>query len=476
VNKSENPYESVAAAMDSVYALARDYVLSLPNRPAGSAATRAELTATLDEPLPEHQSDPAGVAAEWLKRAQSGIVGSPGPRFFGFVLGGVTPGALAGDWLASTIDQNGGLWAISPAATQTEIVVLRWLKELFGLPAGWTGSLTSGATQSNTAALAAARQWAGAKLGHDIAADGMLGCPPFTVVSSEAIHASARKGLANNGLGRNAVRTVPAPGGQVDVAALNALLAGIDGPVIVVANAGEVNTGQFDDLNAIADLVEAHPGGGWLHVDGAFGLFAGASPKLKHLIAGIERADSVASDGHKWLNVPYDCGFVFFKDAENARATFTTLAAYLAGDGGWDADDYGLDMSRRFRALPAWCALKAYGRDGYREMVERCVANTRAFIEWIDATPGLELMNAERLRESALNIVCFRVACAGKSDAEADEVNRAAAAAIQADGRAFVSGTVWNGRRAMRAAFDNWATTLDDIRILQEAVLAASRC
>ncbi len=470
---TQNPYDAVALAMDGVHRLARDYVLGLPGRPAGSASTRDELGAALDEPLPEHETDSDQVAAEWLRRAAPGIVGSAGPRFFGFVLGGVTPAALAGDWLASTIDQNAGLWAISPAATQTEMVVMRWLKELFDLPAAWTGALTSGATQSNTAALAAARQWAGARHGHDIAANGMIGCPPITVVSSEAIHASARKALANNGFGRNNVRTVPAPGGRVDIAALKQALAEIDGPAIVIANAGEVNTGQFDDIAAVAELVEAHPGGAWLHVDGAFGLFAAASPRFKHLTAGIERADSVASDGHKWLNVPYDCGFVLFKDAPNARATFTTLAAYLSGDGGWDADDYGVDMSRRFRALPAWCALKAYGREGYRTMIERCVDNAIAFINWIDATPGLELMNAERLRATPLNIVCFRFSGEGRSDAEADELNRRAAVAIQADGRAFVSGTDWDGRRAMRAAFDNWATTLEDVKILQQAVLAA---
>ena len=472
MGSDSNPYESVAAAMESAYALAHDYVLGLPDWPAGSAATRETLGAALNEPLPEHESDPALVAAEWFRRAAPGIVGSAGPRFFGFVLGGVTPAALAGDWLATTIDQNAGLWAISPAATQTEMVVIRWLKELFDLPEAWTGSLTAGATQSNTAALAAARQWAGARHGWDIASDGMIGCPPITVVSSAAIHASARKALANTGFGRDNVRTVPAPGGRIDVAALESALAGIDGPAIVVANAGEVNTGQFDDIAAVADLVEARQGGAWLHVDGAFGLFARASPKLRRLIAGIERADSVASDGHKWLNVPYDCGFVLFKDAENARATFTTQAAYLSGDGGWDADDYSLDMSRRFRALPAWCALKAYGRDGYRAMIERCVDNARAFIEWIDASPDLELMNANRLRETPLNIVCFRVIRHGWSDAEADEINLAAAARIRADGRAFVSGTVWEGRRCLRAAFDNWATTSEDVKILQDAVLS----
>lgn len=470
-----NPYEAVAAAMDGVHALARNYVLTLPDRSAGSAATRQELGAALEEPIPEIGSDATAVVKEWLRRAEPGIVGSPGPRFFGFVLGGVTPGALAGDWLTSTIDQCGGFWSVSPAATQTEFVAIRWLKELFELPVAWTGALTSGATQGNTAALAAARQWAGRHWGLDIASDGLIGCPPIMVVSSEAIHASARKALANNGFGRNSVRTVPAPGGQVDLAALKAELEQIDGPVIVIANAGEVNTGQFDDIAAVSDLCAAHAGGAWLHVDGAFGLFAGASPKLRHLIDGIERADSVAADGHKWLNVPYDCGFVFFKDAEIARASFTTMAAYIAGDGGWDAADYTPDMGRRFRALPVWCAIKTHGREGFREMIERGVDNARAFIGWIDVTPGIELMNADRLRESPFNIVCFRLSCDGKTEGELDEINRAAAAAIQADGRAFVSGTVWEGRRAMRAAFDNWATTLEDVKLLQEAVLAASR-
>jgi glutamate/tyrosine decarboxylase-like PLP-dependent enzyme len=239
----------------------------------------------------------------------------------------------------------------------------------------------------------------------------------------------------------------------------------------VVANAGEVNTGQFDDLTAVADICDRHPGGAWLHVDGAFGLFAAASPRHRHLVAGIERADSVAADGHKWLNVPYDCGFAFVRDAATLRDAFTASGPYIVGTGGWGADDFGPELSRRFRGLAAWCALKAYGRGGYRALVERCVENAVAFARWVEAAPDLELMNAARMRRTPFNIVCFRFRPEHLDDVAADAFNRAAITAIQDDGRVFVTGTTWDGHTAIRAAFDNWATTLDDVAVLQATVL-----
>jgi glutamate/tyrosine decarboxylase-like PLP-dependent enzyme len=244
-------------------------------------------------------------------------------------------------------------------------------------------------------------------------------------------------------------------------------LSAIDGPVIVIANAGEVNTGAFDDLEAVADVCDAHPGGVWLHIDGAFGLFASISPRFAHLNAGIERADSVGADGHKWLNVPYDCGFAFVRDAEALRAAFNATGAYIAptSDLGWDPFAHSPEMSRRFRGLAAWSALRAYGRNGYREMVERCVDNAASFAAWVDGAEGLELM-----APAPLNIVCFRYTPDGLDDVATDEFNRAAIVAIQSDGRAFVTGTVWNGRAAIRAAFDNWATTQRDVDILQDAI------
>ena len=452
-------------ALARAHELASAFLASLAERPVSGTASPDEMVAALDEPLPETGSDPAAVVDEWFERAERGITASPGPRFFGFVTGGVTPAALAGDWLASAIDQNAGLWASSPAAAQTELVVLRWLKELFGLPVEWAGALTSGATMANLVGLIAARQWAGRRLGFDAAGEGLAGHSPIVVVASTEIHLSAVKCLGTLGLGRNQVRQASAPGGSVDITAMATLLSDIDGPVIIVGNAAEVNSGHFDDIAALADLRDAHPAGAWLHVDGAFGLFASASPRLAHLTRGIERADSVASDAHKWLNVPYDSGFAFVRDGAILREAFAASGAYVLGSGGWDPFTHVPEMSRRFRGLAAWCALKAFGREGYRALVERCVDNAAAFARWVEATPGVELMNP-----APLNIVCFRIVREGCENTVTDEMNRQAVRAIQEDGRAFVTGTIWNGHAAIRAAFDNWQTTLDDVEMLQAAV------
>lgn len=462
-----NPFDVSIKALDRAYEIARDYLAGLAARPVSRAATPEVMEAALNEPFPEHGSKPAAVLDDWFSRAEPGIVASSGPRFFGYVFGGATPAALAGDWLTSVLDQNPVLWAASPAAAQTEVVVLDWLKDLFHLPAEWAGALTSGATMSNLVCLAAARQWAGTQLGFDPAADGLGGYPPIAVVSSTEIHASAIKALGTLGLGRRSVRKMPAPGGVIDLNLLDAELDSIDGPVIVVANAGEVNTGAFDPLDAIADRCQMHPGGAWLHVDGAFGLFAAASPALAHLVRGIERADSVAADGHKWLNVPYDSGFAFVRDADVLRAAFAVTAAYVAPapEAGWDPSSHVPEFSRRFRGLSAWCALKAYGREGYRGMVERCVAYAADFAAWVEAEPGLTLA-----APAPLNVTCFRYVVPGLGDAALDALNRSAVAALQADGRVFVTGTVWEGRAAIRAAFDNWATSPADVEILKSAV------
>lgn len=471
-DNGDGPFAEFASPLAQAHALAMAYLTSLPGRPVSRRVGPREMAAALDEPLPEVGSDPAAILAEWFERAQPGIVASGGPRFFGFVVGGTTPAALAGDWLASALDQNAGRWLESPAAAQTELAVLRWLKELFGLPAGWHGAVTSGATMSNLVGLAAARQWVGQRLGFDPARDGLGGYLPIPVLSSTEIHVSVRKALGTLGIGRETVRRLPARDGVIDLDALDAALNETSGPVIVVANAGEVNTGAFDPLVPIAARCAAHPAGAWLHVDAAFGLFAALAPSHAHLLAGIERADSVAADAHKWLNVPYDSGFAFVRDGEALRGAFATSAAYLApgADAGWDPESHVAEMSRRFRALAIWCALKAAGRAGYRAIVERCLANAAAFAAWIEATPGLELMAPARL-----NIVCFRVTPAGWSAEATDELNRAAVAALQADGRAFVSGTVWRGRAAIRAAFDNWATGHADVAILREAVVDVAR-
>jgi glutamate/tyrosine decarboxylase-like PLP-dependent enzyme len=463
-------YADTLRAMERAHELARTFILELPDRHVSPAIAPADMVAALDEALPDASSDPVDAISEWMERAGPGIVADPGPRFFGFVNGGVTPGALAGDWLASTIDQNAGLWVISPAAAQTEVVVMRWLKELFGLPDAWHGHITSGATMSNLSCLAAARQWASGLLGFDAAEDGLGGHPPIHVVSSSAIHASAVKSLGTLGMGRSSVTQLPTADGTMNIDLLREHMSQIDGPVIIVANAGEVNSGQFDDLNAMADIRDAHPGGAWLHVDGAFGLFAAVSRSYRDRVSGIDRADSVASDAHKWLNVPYDAGLAFVRDETILRSAFATTSAYLTKSDNFDADNYGPEFSRRFRALAAWCSLKSLGRSGYRDMVERCIDNARLLASWIDQQPNMELLNADRQRQHPFNIVCFRYVDPSRPDDEIDAFNVNAVAALQRDGRAYVSGTRWNGTPALRAAFVNWSTTRDDVKILQQAL------
>lgn len=461
-----NPFEDVAAAMDAAHSLAREIVLTMGTRPVGGPVSIESMNAAFDDPLPVEGVSAAVALDEWLARAEPGIVASAGPRFFGWVLGGVTPGAMAGDWMTSALDQHGMLWRSSPAAVETEHAAVCWLKQMFEIPDDWVGTTSSGATMSNMIGLSAGRQWVGEALGFNPALDGLSGNPVIPVVSSTEIHSSAIKALGHLGLGKNAIRKVRANGGSVDLDALEEGLNAVDGPVLVVANASEVNTGAFDDMQGVIERARAHPGGAWVHVDAAFGLFARLSPRTRHFLDGIEGADSICADAHKWLNVPYDSGFAFVKQRDPLFRAFSSPAAYLAGAPlGLDLDAYVPEMSRRSRGIAIWCSIKQMGLRGYQEMVDRCLDNAWAFAEWVDAEPGLELM-----APAPLNMVCWRYTPEGLDDNVTDQLNRDAVTAIQDDGRVFVSGTVWNGRAAIRCAFDNWTTTLADVEILESAV------
>ena len=463
---STNPFEDVALAMDAAHAAARELILTFPDRPVGRGVSPEAMAAAFDDALPSEGVTAAVAIEEWLARAEPGIVATAGPRFFGWVFGGVTPGAIAGDWLISALDQQGSLWTANPASVQTEHTAVRWLKEMFEIPADWVGTTTSGATMSNMVGLSAGRQWVGQQLGFDPALDGLAGNPVIPVVSSTEIHTSAIKALGHLGLGKRAIRKVAAPGGAIDLAAYERELNAIEGPVLVVANAAEVNSGHFDDLNGMIDIARAHPGGAWVHVDGAFGLFARLSQRTRHLVDGIERADSIGSDAHKWLNVPYDSGFAFVRDREALFGSFSNPAAYLAGAPvGLDFDVYIPEMSRRARGVAIWMSIKQMGLHGYQEMVDRCLDNAWSFASWVDSEPGVEL-----IAPAPLNIVCWRYTPDGLDDDATDQFNRDAVKAIQSDGRAFVSGTVYHGHAAIRCAFDNWTTTADDVAILQSAV------
>jgi glutamate/tyrosine decarboxylase-like PLP-dependent enzyme len=416
--------------------------------------------------LPERGVGASAALTEILDHAD-GLVASSGPRYFHFVTGGVTPAALGADWLASAVDQNSGDWNGAPLTAQLEVVAVRWLLQLFGLPQGWGGVLTTGATMANFVGLAAARRWWGLRQGVDVDEGGLAGLPPCPVFASGYLHPSDTKALAMLGLGRDAARTLARDAaGRLDLPALERELRALGGaPAIVIGSAGEVNAGDFDPIDAMADLAAEH--GAWLHVDGAFGLFAAVSPRAHRLVEGVARADSVIADGHKWLNVPYDCGYAFVRDPSLLPPIFALNAAYLPppDDPHPNFFSRGPESSRRARSLAVWATLRAYGRAGYREMVERHLDLAQRLAARIDAAPDLE-----RLGDVPLNIVCFRFHPPGYAEDRLDDLNRRVGAALLEDGRVFFGSTTYEGRAAFRPAIVNWRTRPEDVDLVADVV------
>lgn len=419
-------------------------------------------------PLPEQGAGAMATLVELLDQGMEAAVRSSGPRMFHFVTGGGTPAALAADWLAAVLDQNGFSWVGSPLAARLEAVSLSWLKELFRLPESWGGVLTTGATMANFSALAAARRWWGEQHGVEVEENGMSGLPPMPVLSSGYIHPSAVKSLAMLGVGRaNVHRFTRDPIGRLDLAGLAEGLESHKGaPVLVVANAGEVNAGDFDPMADMVELARRH--NAWVHVDGAFGLFARTTPQADALANGVELADSVIADGHKWLNVPYDCGFAFVRDPLLLAKAFTASADYLPSpnDPHPNFGYAGPDMSRKARSFATWATLRAYGRSGYQTMVERHLDLARHLAERVDESSELE-----RLAEVPLNIVCLRYNPQGLGEEELNELNSKLGEAIIEDGRVYVGSTRYDGKVALRPAIVNWRTTTVDIDLLVEVVL-----
>ncbi|MGW7522243.1 pyridoxal phosphate-dependent decarboxylase family protein [Streptomyces sp. NPDC054783] len=415
-------------------------------------------------PLPEEGAGAEAALAQFAERWAPGFSGSAGPRYLGFVTGGATPASVAGDWLTSAFDQNlsgaGGSWA-----QELERETLAWLRGMFGLGEAHSGAFVTGATASNTVGLAIGREWLGERLGVDVSRKGAAALGPVEVLSGSP-HSSVAKAMSVLGLGRDRLRRVPLlPGNReaVDVAALEAELARLEGPAVVVANAGTVNTVDFDDLRAIAALKEGYDF--WLHVDAAFGGFAALSPEYAALVDGLDAADSVCVDLHKWLNVPYDAAVQFTRRRDLQVRVFHNASPYLGLPVG-EPDFVHLtpENSRRLRALPAWFSLVAYGRAGHREIVERNVALARRLGAGIDALPGLRLLAPVRL-----NVVCFTLA----EDPTQERVD-ALARAVAASGEAYVTPTVYGGVPGLRAAFSNWRTTEADTERVLQALAAAS--
>ncbi|SCL33026.1 Glutamate or tyrosine decarboxylase [Micromonospora rhizosphaerae] len=463
-------------ALRQVYEAAGPYLSSLADRPVHDPRS-LPLLDELWRPahgggLPERGEGSVVVLERLLRIGAAAATHSAGPRFFHFIIGGATPAALAADWAAALFDQNAAFRASSKFATMTETIALAWLRELFGLPGAFGGALVASATFANVTGLAAATHWWGEQHGVDVAADGLAGLPRMPVLSGGYVHASDRKALQLLGHGRDAVEVFVRDGvGRVDLPALESRLRLLNAPAVLIASAGEVNAGDFDPLEELADVAERH--GAWLHVDGAFGVFAALSPRTAHLVHGMERADSIAGDAHKWLNVPYESGFAFLRDPARLPAAFGMPgAAYLPGkrsalpaSAGPDYALLGPESSRRARSLPIWATLAAYGRDGYRAMVERHLDLAQRLRRMVDEAPELEL-----LAEVPLNIVCFRVRPAGVPEETLDDLNRRLGAALLDDGRVHAGTTVYGGRVALRPAIVNWRTTEADIDLLVDVV------
>jgi glutamate/tyrosine decarboxylase-like PLP-dependent enzyme len=453
--------DEALAALELVLEHARDYLTELGGAvrsPASDEAARA-----FPIVLPEAGQGAPAAVAQLLELGAEAHVRSSGPRFFHWVIGGCTPAALAADWYATLIDQNAGAWSSSPLAVQLETISLAWLQQLFGLPASWGGVLTTGATMANFTALAAARQWWGTQHGVDVAATGLAGLPPVPILTSGFIHVAVLKALAMLGTGRDHVTRCEADAsGRLDLAALERELKRFQGaPAIVIATAGEVNAGHFDPIAEMSDLAREY--GAWLHVDGAFGLFARVSPRTAALANGVECADSVISDGHKWLNVPFDCGFAFVRDTALLTAVFSALADYTPED-----ETFAFrspEFSRRARSLPVWATLAAYGRSGYRAIVERCLDLAAHVVAEVELADDMEL-----LAPAPLNVVCFRYRPAGVPEDDLDDLNLAIARAALTDGRVYVGATRWRDTVGLRPAFVNWRTTTADADLLLETV------
>jgi glutamate/tyrosine decarboxylase-like PLP-dependent enzyme len=449
--------------------LALEFLDGLPARRVGPAVPVEELRAALGGPLPERGEDAREVIEHLARAADPGLVGMAGPRYFGFVIGGHVPASLAADWLTSTWDQNATLYVTSPANSVVEEVAAGWVLGLLGLPATASVGFTTGCSMANFTALAAARHAVLARAGWDVETQGLFGAPEIEVVIGEEAHATILSALQMLGLGRERVKRVAMDAqGRLVPEALRKILAGGSGPLIVCAQAGNVNTGSFDPLEEIIPPVRER--GGWLHVDGAFGLWAGAVPALAHLVRGADKADSWATDAHKWLNVPYDSGIVIVADPEPHRAAMTISAAYLAQTGGRERDpfDWVPEFSRRARGFTVWAALRSLGRSGVEELVERCCALARRFAERLGSEPGVEILN-----EVVLNQVLVRFSSPGHGDADA--LTRDVIARVQADGTCWLGGTTWHGRAAMRISVSNWSTTEADVDVSAAAILRTFR-
>ena len=456
------------SALDSAYTHAISYLESLDETSVAATSDAETLRARVARPLPSEGLPADDVVQELVRNVDGGLLGSAGGRFFGWVIGGVLPAALAADWLTSAWQQNGALYATSPASAIVEETVGDWLKDIFGLPAHASFALVTGCQMAHVTCLAAARHALLAKREWDVEAKGLYGAPPIRLLSSNVRHASFERAVRLLGLGHANVVDLPVDaGGRLVPRSLAAELAKApDAPAIVLLQAGDINLGAYDDFASIVPIAKEH--GAWVHVDGAIGLWITASERRKHLARGLEQCDSWASDGHKWLNLPFDCGFAFITDSEAHRASMSVRASYLThASAARDQMDWNPEWSRRSRSFAAYAALRQLGRKGVGELVDRCCDHARSIVTRIGELPG-----AEMLWEPTINqgLVRFPDPRPSATEADHDRHTDAVIAAILKTGEAFFGGTTWRGRRAMRVSVCNWQTSEADVERVVQAV------
>jgi glutamate/tyrosine decarboxylase-like PLP-dependent enzyme len=456
--------DALTAAMEA----ARAFLRERSSRPVFPDTTIDALRTALGGPLPIDPISPACVVSDLIRAADPGIVATTGPRYFGFVTGGALPATLAAEWMTTIWDQPASLYVLSPAASVVEEVTAAWLLELLGLPRTASVGFVTGCHTANFTALAAARHEMLRRAGWDVEADGLNGSPKLRVVVGGEVHVSVLGALRMLGIGaRQVVRAEADEQGRMKPGALDAVLTAGDGPAIVCAQAGNVNTGAFDPLEDIAAVARRH--GAWLHVDGAFGLWAAVSTALRHHTRGVELADSWATDAHKWLNVPYDSGVVFVAHPAAHRAAMSLAAAYLvrSADEPREPMDWTPESSRRARGFAVYAAIRSLGRRGIEDLVDRCCRLARRFADRLRQEPGIEILN-----EVVLNQVLVRIVAAS---GDADAATRAALARVQAARVCWLGGTRWHDMDAMRISVSNWSTTEEDIDRSADSIIEAVR-
>lgn len=448
------------------------HLASLDQSHVGATADVPTLRARIDKPLSDNGSAPEQVIADLVRDVEGGIIASPGGRFFGWVIGGSLPAALAADWLTSAWDQNAGHSACSPAAAVVEEVAGKWLKEILGLPAEASFALVTGCQMAHATCLAAARQSVLAKHGWDVGKQGMFGAPLIRIISSELRHETFERALRLLGFGLANVTYLPTDvKGCLPADTLKqALEKNSVSPTIVLLQAGDVNTGAYDNFETLIPIAKQH--NAWVHVDGAFGLWATTTPNYRHLTKGVEAADSWATDGHKWLNVPFDCGYAFVRDAQAHRAAMTASASYLPPDQNTIRNqmDWTPEWSRRARGFATYAALRQLGKNGVAELIDRCCQQASALVKGIGNLPGAEVVSEAIINQG---LVRFLGTKNGASQEDHDRRTDEVIAKIVADGEAFFGGTTWRGKRAMRVSVSSWQTTEEDIRRVIKAVQKA---